>query len=99
MHAKVQHAFALLEIAHAQPTQFLTAQTSVIGKGQHGSVANRLLACRSQKRMPVLFVRNPRQLVMPCDHRAAATVLGRWVSRTHPFFHQVRMEQTDYGQL
>src|SRR6266446_4911356 len=38
MHAKVQHAFPLLQIAHTKPTQLLPTQAMVQQRGEDGAV-------------------------------------------------------------
>src|SRR3984885_4697782 len=58
-----------IDVIAAETAQFLTSQSCIVGERQHDAVADRLMTGRGKNRVPVVLVRNPRQLVMPRDQR------------------------------
>src|ERR1700691_4717716 len=87
-----------INIVAAETAQFLTSQSRIIGKRQHDAVADRLGASYGKNAVPVVFVRNPRQLVMPCDQWSVCVAVYCRVAGSHTFFHQIRMEQSNHRQ-
>ena len=56
-----------IDVVAAETAQLLTPQSRIIGKGEHDAVADRLVPSDGKNALPVVLVRNPWQLVMPCD--------------------------------
>ncbi len=87
-----------IDVIAAETAQFLTPQPCIVGERQHDAVADRLMTGRGKNRVPVVLVRNPRQLVMPCNQRPARVTMRCRVVDAHSFFHQICMEQSNDRQ-
>ena len=71
-----------VDIVGAKTAQLLAPQSCIVCEGQHDAVADRLLSSRGKNAVPVVFVRNPGQLVVSGNHRSVP--LCRWVVRAPP---------------
>ena len=98
LRANPERAPRRIDIVAAETAQLFSPQSRIIGKGQHDAVADRLLPGRGKNRVPVVLVRNPRQLVMPRNQRSACVAVCCRVVGAHSFFHQICMEQSNDRQ-
>jgi|ERR1700733_3484145 len=87
-----------IDVVAAETAQLLTSQSRIISKSQHDAVANRLTPSYSKNTAPVVLVRNPWQLMMPCNQWSACVAVRRGVAGPHTFFHQICMEQSNHRQ-
>src|SRR3954447_6234526 len=76
-----------IDVIAGETAQFLATQPRIVGERQHDAVANWLLAGCGKNRVPVVFVRNPWQLVMPRNQRPARVTMCCRVVGAHSLAH------------
>lgn len=91
-----KEAMGWINVIGTQSAKFLSPQSRIVGKCEHHTVANRLLARSCENRLPVQFVWNPRQMPIAPDENLPAIrcdgVLG-----TETFIDEVAVEKPEYG--
>src|SRR5690348_12422982 len=89
-------ALGWINIIGMHAAKFLPPQCRIVGECEHHTIANRLLACSSENRVPVRFVRNPRQPPVPANEHSP-TIVHDGVLATKTFIHKMTVEKSEYG--